>query len=375
MRLAILSTIENTAWGGTEEVWVQLARRALACGHQVMAAVDHRIAAAPPVQALAPMGLRLTSRRPWRTQRLYLLKESLWSDHQALAGFRPDLLVINAGSVLDPLQLPHLRRLCGALAVPQVLFCHFHSDLLAVPQRRMLREFLASMRHLVFVAEGNLHDLERTIAGPLPPSSVIPNQSRTRLVAPLPWPKAPPLRLACVARFEVLWKGQDLLLEALACPELLARPWELDFYGSGRDERYLHELIHHFGLQERIQVKGFEPDLARIWNDHHLLVLPSRGEGMPLVALEALMHGRPVLATAVGGVGEVVRDGREGYIAESATVACLRRTFRRAFSDAGSWHSLGQVGHRTAQGFGAADPPAALLNLLEGLMQNHGYSR
>ncbi|MFM7547983.1 MAG: glycosyltransferase family 4 protein, partial [Cyanobacteriota bacterium] len=155
--------------------------------------------------------------------------------------------------------------------------------------------------------------------------------------------------------------------EALACPELLARPWELDFYGSARDERYLHELIHHFGLQERIQVKGFELDLARIWNDHHLLVLPSRGEGMPLVALEALMHGRPVLATAVGGVGEVVRDGQEGYIAESATVACLRRTLLRAFNDAGSWPALGQVGHRKAQAFAAADPPAALLNLLERL--------
>lgn len=368
MRLAILSTIEGAVWGGTEEVWVQLARLALERGHAVIAAVDHRIAAAPPVQALLPLGLRFTSRRPWRPQRLYLAKESLWSDHQALAGFRPDLLVINAGSVLDPLQLPHLRRLCGALPVPQVLFCHFHSDLLAVPQRQLLREFLASMRHLVFVAEGNRHDLERTIACSLPPSSVIPNQSRTRLLAPLPWPKAPPLRLACVARFEVLWKGQDLLLEALACPGLMARPWQLDFYGSGRDERYLEELICHFGLQDRVLLKGFEPDLGRIWSDHHLLVLPSRGEGMPLVALEALMHGRPVLATAVGGVCEVVRDGREGYIAESATVASLRRTLQRAFDDAATWHDLGQVGHRTAHGFAAADPPAALVNLLEELV-------
>jgi L-malate glycosyltransferase len=129
----------------------------------------------------------------------------------------------------------------------------------------------------------------------------------------------------------------------------------------------MEELIHHFGLQERVQVKDLEPDLAQIWNDHHLLVLPSRGEGMPLVALEALMHGRPVLATAVGGIGEVVRDGLEGYIAESATVACLRRTLQRAFDDAATWPALGQVGHRTAHGFAAVEPPAKLLNLLEGL--------
>lgn len=365
MRLAILSTIEGVAWGGTEEVWVQLARLALDRGHQVMAAVDHRIAIAPSVQELVPLGLHLSSRHPWRPQRLYLLKESLWSDHRAITAFKPDLLVINAGSVLDPLQLPHLRRLCTKLAVPQVLFCHFHSDLLAVPNREALQEFLASMRHLVFVAEANRHDLERTLASALPKSTVIANQSRTRLPAPLPWPRGLPLRLACVARFEVQWKGQDLLLEALACPALLALPWELDFYGSGQDESYIKDLIHHFGLGHRVQVRGFERDLTRIWNNHHLLVLPSRGEGMPLVVLEALMHGRPVLATAVGGVGEVVRDGQEGYIAESATVPCLRRALQRALSNSGQWEPMGQSGHNTAKFFTTADPTLSLIKLLE----------
>jgi glycosyltransferase involved in cell wall biosynthesis len=368
MRLAILSTIEGPAWGGTEEVWVQLARLALQRGYQVMVAVDHRIAAAPPVQALLPLGLQLSIRCRGRSQRLYQLKESLWSDHRAVAAFRPDLLLINAGSVLDPLQLPHLRRLCSALAVPQVLFCHFHSDLLPVQQRSMLRAFLESMRHLVFVAEGNRRDLERTIAASLPPSTVITNQSRTRLTAPLPWPQVVDMpRLACVARFEVLWKGQDLLLEALACPELLTLPWQLNLFGAGQDERYLLDLIQHFDLQQRVRLMGFEPDLGRIWSDHHLLVLPSRGEGMPLVALEALMHGRPVLATAVGGVCEVVREGEEGYIAESATVSGLRRTLRRALADASRWAELGQAGHRTAERFASVDPPGALLRLLEKL--------
>lgn len=368
MRLAILSTIEGPAWGGTEEVWVQLAQLALQKGHQVMAAVDHRIAVAPPVQALVSLGLQLSTRRRRGPQRLYQLKESVWSDHRALLAFRPDLLLINAGSILDPLLLPHLRRLCSTVAAPQVMFCHFHSDLLAVHQRPSLRSFLFSMRHLVFVAEANRDDLERTMAAPLPPSTVIPNQSRTRLPAPLPWPDSPAhLRLACVARFEVLWKGQDLLLEALACPELLALPWQLNLFGSGHDESYLADLVQYYGLQDRVRLLGFEPDLTRIWSNHHLLVLPSRGEGMPLVVLEALMHGRPVLATAVGGVSEVVRDGREGYLAESATVSCLRRTLNLALADASRWPELGQQGHRTAERFADVDPPSALLTLLENL--------
>ena len=291
-------------------------------------------------------------------------KADLCSDHRQLATFRPDLILINAGSILDPIQLPHIRRLCSKFKIPTVLFCHFHSDLLAVPQRAVLREFLSRTQHLIFVAERNRHDIERTIGAALPASSVIPNQSRIRLLEPLPWPNVSPLRLACVARFEVLWKGQDVLLEALACKELLAIPWHLDFYGSGRDEQYLHTLIHHFGLQERVHVKGFEPDLACIWRDHHLLVLPSRGEGMPLVALEALMHGRPVLSTDVGGVGEVIADGEDGYIAESPTATCLRRTLLRALRNAESWKQLGQSGHLSAQRFSDADSPRSLLNLL-----------
>ena len=218
----------------------------------------------------------------------------------------------------------------------------------------------------VFLVEGNRHDLERTIAGPLPSFSVIPNQSCTKLPAPLcPGPRHRPRAWPSWPAWRCSWSGKDLLLEALACPELLALPWQLDIYGSGRDEPYVHELIHHFRLQERVQVKAFESDLARIWNDHHLLVLPSRGEGMPLVALEALIHGRPVLATPDGGAGEVVPDGRVGYIAESATIARLRRRLQQAFNDLPPWPALGQERHRTAQGFAAADPPAALLNLLQ----------
>ena len=368
MRLAILSTIEGVSWGGTEEVWVQLARRALQRGHNVLAAVDHRIAPAPPVQALLPLGLQLSQRQRWRSNRLYLLKESLWSDHRAVTGFRPDLLVINAGSVLDPLQLPHLRRLCSALSVPQVLFCHFHSDLLPIGNRAALLQFLESMRHLVFVSEGNRHDLSRTLAGNLPPSTVITNQSRTLLQRPLPWPdRQGLLRLACVARFDVLWKGQDLLIEALASPELLSYPWHLDLFGSGADQDYLLELIHYFKLQDRVTLKGFEPDLRKIWSTHHLLVLPSRGEGMPLVALEAMMHGRPVLATAVGGIYEVVRDGYEGYIAESATVSCLRHALQRALNEFEHWPEFGIAAHQTAHHFAKLDPPSALLTLLEQL--------
>jgi len=367
MRLAILSTVQGVSWGGTEEVWVQLARRALLNGHQVIAAVDYRIAASKPVQALLPFGLQLSIRRPLGFSRLNQLKQRFWPAHQSLRRFKPDMLLINAGSVLDPLHLPHLYALCRQLPLPQVLFCHFHSDLLTVPHRQQLRSFLLSMRHVVFVAENNRSDLERSIATSLRDSSVIANQSRAQLPSPLPWPDTSIPQLACVSRFEVIWKGHDLLLEALSSPEIRSVPWYLSFFGAGQDERYVSELIHYYDLQDRVRIVGFEANLERIWASHHLLVLPSRGEGMPLVALEALMHGRPVLATAVGGVCEVVQDGREGYISESATVPSLRRTLHRALSDAERWQELGRVGHRTAQQFSRLDPPETLLTLLEQL--------
>src|SRR5919201_1923846 len=80
---------------------------------------------------------------------------------------------------------------------------------------------------------------------------------------------------------------------------------------------------------------GFVPhdDLGALYGRAAVVVCPSYREGLPLCVLEAMAHGRPVVATAVGGIPEFVEDGVTGYLVEPGDVAGLRAAIERLLAD------------------------------------------
>jgi glycosyltransferase involved in cell wall biosynthesis len=108
-------------------------------------------------------------------------------------------------------------------------------------------------------------------------------------------------------------KGIDeLATELLASPR---PPYRLNVAGDGPLRPLLESLARR--SPERLRLLGrLEPaELARWYRAADLLLLPSRGEGAPVTVMEALASGLPVVATAVGGVPGLVRQGREGWLA------------------------------------------------------------
>lgn len=81
---------------------------------------------------------------------------------------------------------------------------------------------------------------------------------------------------------------------------------------------------------------GFVPhhELERLYERAAVVVLPSYREGLPLCVLEAMAHGRPVVATRVGGIPQLVEDGRTGYLVEPGDPAGLRDALLRLLGDA-----------------------------------------
>ncbi len=82
--------------------------------------------------------------------------------------------------------------------------------------------------------------------------------------------------------------------------------------GTGPDRDSVQARIRQLGLAEKFSLAGFvsDEDLPAYYNAADLFVLPSKsGEGLPLVALEAMSTGLPVVATNVGGIGEVMTEG------------------------------------------------------------------
>jgi len=129
-------------------------------------------------------------------------------------------------------------------------------------------------------------------------------------------------RLLAVGRLTAQ-KGLDLLLDAGA--RLLPRFPDLRIAvaGTGPEGPRLVARARRQGLASTVRWLGERRDVAGLMAAADLVVIPSRAEGLPYVALEALALGRPLIATAVGGLPELVRDGVEGRLVAPRDAAAL----------------------------------------------------
>lgn len=131
-------------------------------------------------------------------------------------------------------------------------------------------------------------------------------------------------------------KGIDLLIAA--CRMLGERSdWQLKIFGRPTDNEYMKILESVIGNDPRIVMEGpYNPeDLPRLYNQIDVAVVPSRRENYPLTVLEALSAGRPVVATDVGGVSEIIKDGTEGIVVPAENPHELSRALRLFLDDAG----------------------------------------
>jgi glycosyltransferase involved in cell wall biosynthesis len=74
--------------------------------------------------------------------------------------------------------------------------------------------------------------------------------------------------------------------------------------------------------------EGFVTEIEKVWSLNHVLVMPSRIEGLPLALVEAMLCGRPAVVTDVAGA-EVIEDGVSGFLAEAASVGCVGDALER----------------------------------------------
>jgi glycosyltransferase involved in cell wall biosynthesis len=122
-------------------------------------------------------------------------------------------------------------------------------------------------------------------------------------------------RLVCVGRL-CEHKGQLLLVEAVAALASEGRKFELVLVGDGDHRGLIERLIAKNNLEDHVTVTGWA-SASRVKDEilnARALVLPSFSEGLPIVLMEAMMLGRPVLTTYVGGIPELVIDGETGWL-------------------------------------------------------------
>ncbi len=144
-------------------------------------------------------------------------------------------------------------------------------------------------------------------------------------------------------------KGQRDLLEALtALPGVHAVFVGEDIEQGGDYRERLEREARALGLADRVVFAGYRTDAGAVLDALDVFVLPSRIEGMPLVVLEAMARGRPVVATAVGGTAEVVVEGETGLLVPPRDPARLSEAIGRLFADRALADRLGKAGRARA---------------------------
>lgn len=159
----------------------------------------------------------------------------------------------------------------------------------------------------------------------------------------------------------------------MAAAQVLARHPEARFLiiGAGPERPALEKQVGDLGLRGKVIVTGFIKDVLRYYREFAVLVLPSLAEGFGLVILEAFLCGTPVVATQVGGVPEVVRDGETGLLVPPADAAALAAAIDRVLEDPAAARAMAARGRDFVRQNFTADRMAAATvavyrNVLEG---------
>jgi glycosyltransferase involved in cell wall biosynthesis len=147
-----------------------------------------------------------------------------------------------------------------------------------------------------------------------------------------------------VARLD-LQKGFEYLLRAAR--ELCAGfpALKVVIVGEGPDRQAIESMVQRFGLKSNVIIAGQHSDMPGIYAAMDIFVLPSLNEGLPMTILEAMAASRPVIATRVGAIPKVIKDGETGLLVDPGDANGLRDALARFLTDSDLCRRIGSAGH------------------------------
>ena len=152
-------------------------------------------------------------------------------------------------------------------------------------------------------------------------------------------------------RFVVGWIGRMTAIKRV--PDILAafkalRERGVDatlcLVGDGPDRDAIEQRAYELGIVRDVLFVGYQRDVAPYYAFFDAFLLPSANEGTPVVAIEALAAERPVVATRVGGVPDVVDDGEDGFLVDVGDIQALAERLEQLARDPGLRARMGKVG-------------------------------
>lgn len=265
-----------------------------------------------------------------------------------------DLVWFNVDGFANFRELEYPISICEGKKIPYWLMLqHGNEDfyLQSFADLQTYTYIAETAKRFVFVSERNRTSFERAICRKLTNSLLTRNgltpetlEEAKNILASFPINSQKGARFFNLGRFSPLDKGQHLILESLSSEKWRGRDWQLSFVGLsefGRD--YLKNLSVYFGIEsKRIDVVPFRHDVFEIIANNDILLMPSLSEGTPFAMIEAMACGRPAVGTPVGGIPELIIDGKTGWLARTTHVSDISEALERMWQDRRHWSVMGK---------------------------------
>lgn len=348
--------------GGHQVTAIAAARHLSAAGLEVMSAFpasNERLHAAwrsgaDSVQ-LFPLDLRLTRWQPF----LSPFGIAAAPVRKLLQRVQPDIVVAVQGTVVQSNRVVEQSR---KLSIPVVSFVpmgvHFAPGLWFQKSVSRVIERYHYMRPNGFITTSETSRRELVAGGARPPIEVTYYGIDVARLRRVPREEAR-VRLGItqdrylmlhIGRVSMGTKGHDVLLHALASPRALLADASLLIVGDGPDDHRLDRMIRDLALEPVVRRLPWLEDMTDIYSAADMVIIPSRFEGLPLVAIEAMHYGLPIVATRTGALPEVLPSswlcpigdatalaetmGRVRSEITSATLQANRERVAREFNEA-----------------------------------------
>lgn len=163
-----------------------------------------------------------------------------------------------------------------------------------------------------------------------------------------------PLRVGVLSRL-IPVKNIESLIEATARLISMKVPIEVEIAGTGTSESALRALVRDLGVAEQVHFLGWRTDIRNLLESWDVLAMPSFDEGFPISALEAMAAARPVVASRVGGLNELVIDGVTGILLPPGDTDALVRCLAGLANDRERLTRMGNEGRNRAEAYFSVD--------------------
>ena len=162
---------------------------------------------------------------------------------------------------------------------------------------------------------------------------------------PLPLLKAEGSKVVGVVARLDLQKGFEYLLQAARELCKMFPDLKIVIAGEGPDRNKIEDIIQQYGLQSNVILAGQQSNMPAVYAAMDIFVLPSLNEGLPMTVLEAMAASKPVIATRVGAIPSVIKDGENGLLVVPKDSEGLQHAVASLLSDPERRRRLGDQAH------------------------------